>query len=134
MEIRLSNLEMYGPVRTYHSMHMHGYEFFLMAHGFATYEKGRIIGDNKNISCRNQTGCPIVDFNENVLKQKSRERSSFIAKNSILVPPQGYAIVRFRYSSVVITFKNCLQSVKSGNLADSLPPRVAFVRRHERIY
>ena len=96
VEIRLSSLNTYGPGRTYHSMHMHGYEFFLVAHGFANYEDGRIIGDNEDISCINGTGCPFVEYNKDALDRKSRERSSFIAKNSILVPPQGYAIVRFR--------------------------------------
>ena len=95
-------------------MHMHGYEFFLVAHGFANYKDGRIIGDNENISCANHTGCPFVDFNEDVLQRKSRERTSFIAKNSILVPPQGYAIVRFRYLSFVLSFLNFFRASNPG--------------------
>jgi hypothetical protein len=96
VELRLSNVELNDALRQYHSMHFHGYEFFLMAHGFANYVEGNITGINEDISCGNRTGCPFVDFNEEALEQKRRNRSSFIAKNSILVPPQGYAIVRFR--------------------------------------
>jgi len=89
-------LETRDSLRTYHSIHLHGYEFFLMATGYAKFEDGQIIGNNKDISCANQTKCPFVDFNEEVLQRQRQERVSFIAKNAILVPPQGYAIVRFR--------------------------------------
>lgn len=96
VELRLSNLELSLSTRTYHSMHMHGYECFLMATGFANYEEGRLTGNNEDISCGNRTGCPFVDYNEDVLNRQRKTRTSYIAKNSILVPPQGYAIVRFR--------------------------------------
>jgi hypothetical protein len=97
VELRLSNLEERGSRRSYHSMHMHGYEFFLMSMGFAQYENGTIIGDNENVKCR-KTPCAFLDYDEEVLKRQREERNFYIAKNSILVPPQGYAIVRFRYS------------------------------------
>jgi len=96
VELRLSNLETRDSLRTYHSIHLHGYEFFLMAIGYAKYEDGQIIGNNEDISCANQNKCPFVDFNEEVLQRQRQNRVSFIAKNAILVPPQGYAIVRFR--------------------------------------
>ena len=89
-------MELRNTLRTYHSMHLHGYEFYLMATGYAKYENGTIIGDNEDISCGNRTGCPFVDYNEEILQRQREERVSFIAKNSILVPPQGYAVVRFR--------------------------------------
>ena len=96
VELRLSNLEPRNSLRTYHSIHLHGYEFFLMAIGYAKYENETIFGDNEDISCGNRPKCPFVDYNEEVLQRQLEERVSFIAKNSILVPPQGYAIVRFR--------------------------------------
>ena len=77
-------------------MHMHGYEFFLMSMGFAEYDgNGTLIGDNKDVKCQ-QTPCAFLDYDEQLLKREREKRTSYIAKNSILVPPQGYAIVRFR--------------------------------------
>ena len=111
---------------------MHGYEFFLMATGYAKYIDGKIIGDNEDIACEEGTLCPFVTFDEQVLKEQRQARTSFIGKNAILVPPQGYAIVRFRWSIQILLLILLLQSVESRDLATPLPPGSALVRRNER--
>jgi hypothetical protein len=92
---------------------MHGYEFFLMSMGFAQYENGTIIGDNENVKCR-KTPCAFLDYDEEVLKRQREERNFYIAKNSILVPPQGYAIVRLGIHLELVDFKRDFRATNPG--------------------
>jgi len=80
---------------TYHTAHLHGNEFYLMDMGFPkTFENGSIADINENLKCLNDA-CTAHEWNEEVLKER-RIRSENIAKNTLMLPAQGYSIVRFR--------------------------------------
>ena len=80
---------------TYHTVHMHGADFFLTNIGFPeTYANGTIKDINSNLNCLNEQ-CTKQQWNEEALNREE-VRGHFIAKNTLLLPAQGYTIVRFR--------------------------------------
>ena len=80
---------------TYHTVHMHGADFFLTNMGFPeTYPNGTIKEISRNLECLNDQ-CTKQWWNEQALKREEVS-GNYIAKNTLLLPAQGYTIVRFR--------------------------------------
>lgn len=80
---------------TYHTVHIHGNDYYLTNMGFPeTFANGSIAGINKNLECLNEA-CTKHKWNEAAL-EKEEIQGHFISKNTLLLPAQGYSIVRFR--------------------------------------
>ena len=99
VEIRIVNTNnMNDPHRTYHTVHLHGYEFYVTHVGFPVLENGQInVGTEnvaKGIRCVDEK-CVSHDWNETEL-ESSRVKSPFIRRNTILMASQGFTIIRFR--------------------------------------
>ena len=84
-------------LRTYHTVHLHSHDFYLMSMGFPQlFDNGTIAGLNENLHCVN-SACTVHEWNEEALQEAlQNQRDDHIAKNTLMLPSQGYAIVRFR--------------------------------------
>ena len=70
-------------------------EFFVTNMGFPKqFSNGTISGMNENIKCLNEA-CTTHIWDEKALRDEETN-SDYIMKNTILLPPEGYVIVRFR--------------------------------------
>ncbi|CBY11575.1 unnamed protein product [Oikopleura dioica] len=80
---------------TYHTAHLHGHDMFLIDMGFPeTYKNGSIKSMSKFLKCDNPA-CTMHQWKEDkIAKRVNFDRP--IQKNTILLPAQGYAIVRFK--------------------------------------
>ncbi|CAG5076451.1 Oidioi.mRNA.OKI2018_I69.PAR.g8463.t1.cds [Oikopleura dioica] len=95
---------------TYHAFHLHGYEFFVQELGFPRLDQhGNIIGLDDALSCTGGTRCPKVEYREDILKKRRVHNLNTVAKNTILVPAMGYAIVRFKATNPGIWPMHCHQ-------------------------
>jgi hypothetical protein len=84
---------------TYHSIHLHGYEYFVTDVGFGTINQttGFIEATNPSFRCKdNGMRCMHTEFDESMLQQKRSERKNtdYIAKNTVVVPAMGYVVFR----------------------------------------
>lgn len=81
---------------TYHTFHLHGYNFNVMSMGFPiTDDEGRIIDINPNMKCLNPS-CTVHEWNETALELGRMSSSHHVSKNTLLIPAQGYVVARFR--------------------------------------
>ncbi|CAG5111666.1 Oidioi.mRNA.OKI2018_I69.chr2.g5946.t1.cds [Oikopleura dioica] len=95
---------------TYHALHLHGYEFFVQELGFPRLDEHRkIIGLDDALTCIGGSRCPRVEYREDILKTRRLRSKNTVAKNTILVPAMGYAIVRFRATNPGIWPMHCHQ-------------------------
>ena len=82
---------------TYHTVHMHGQDFYLTNMGFPqTFPNGTIKDISKNLRCLNDQ-CTKHWWDEEALK-RDEVKGDFIAKNTLLLPAQGnYIILQYYY-------------------------------------
>jgi hypothetical protein len=97
---------------TYHSIHLHGYEYFVTDIGFgdANQTTGFIKGTNPTINCKdNDIRCMHVEFDEKMLREKRSSRDDYIAKNTVIVPAMGYVVFRLRATNPGVWPFHCHQ-------------------------
>ena len=76
---------------TYHTVHLHGNELYVLKIGYPKVENNIIRGLNENIRCLN-SACTKHGWNENGLLQQN-DFESPVRKNTILIPAMGRSII-----------------------------------------
>merc|ERR1712062_266816 len=135
VEMRIVNTNnMNDPHRTYHTVHLHGYEFYVTHVGFPVLENGKInVGTEnvaKGITCVDEK-CVSHDWNETEL-ESSRVKSPFIRRNTILMASQGFTIIRFRADNPGVWPFHCHLAIHN---VDGMAMFINVVdRKHNRPY
>ncbi|XP_078686410.1 uncharacterized protein LOC144919067 [Branchiostoma floridae x Branchiostoma belcheri] len=104
--IQLVMYNTFAPAsQTHHSVHIHGHAFQVVAMGYPSYNKttGRYIQPNPDVECKNElctdaswrNGPPLLNLINPPLK------------DTVLVPANGYTVVRFRSDNPGHWFLHC---------------------------
>jgi FtsP/CotA-like multicopper oxidase with cupredoxin domain len=77
-----------------HPVHLHGHSFYVLRMAFGQFDPitGLLKGQNPDISCVANTSCSLASWQAG---QPPINTYRPPRKDTLLVPPYGYAIVRF---------------------------------------
>ncbi|XP_078664411.1 uncharacterized protein LOC144907345 isoform X1 [Branchiostoma floridae x Branchiostoma belcheri] len=104
--IQLVMYNTFAPAsQTHHSVHIHGHAFYVLAMGYPSYNKttGHYIQPNSDVKCKNEL-CTDATW---------RDRPPLLnlmnppLKDTVLVPANGYTVVRFRSDNPGHWFLHC---------------------------
>ncbi|XP_019627200.1 PREDICTED: laccase-1-like [Branchiostoma belcheri] len=104
--IQLVMYNTFAPAsQTHHSVHIHGHAFHVLAMGYPSYNKttGRYVQPNTDVKCKNEL-CTDATWRDEPLLLNLMNPP---LKDTVLVPANGYTVVRFRSDNPGHWFLHC---------------------------
>ncbi|XP_078703519.1 uncharacterized protein LOC144928714 [Branchiostoma floridae x Branchiostoma belcheri] len=104
--IQLVMYNTFAPAsQTHHSVHIHGHTFHVLAMGYPRYNKttGRYVQPNTDVKCKNELCTDATWRDEPPLLNLMNPP----LKDTVLVPANGYTVVRFRSDNPGHWFLHC---------------------------
>ena len=98
-----------------HPIHLHGHSFHVLHIGHGEYdETGKLSGNSKDVSCRNNILCKRPYWNnrmpaavQQAAGSNGRIRNTMIQKDTVIVPAGGYVVVAFQADNPGYWFLHC---------------------------
>ena len=94
-----------------HPIHLHGHHFRVVTIQHGEYEKnGKLIDNNKDVSCRGEIKCPHPMWTDNVVPhflRRRRANKNSIYKDTVIVPAGGYVVIAYEANNPGYWFMHC---------------------------
>ena len=96
-------------VRAAHPIHLHGHSFQVVGIYYGTYNEstGRLIANNGNVTCGGDPLCTSPNWTDPTNPVDGMINSTTIRKDTIIVPPGGYVVLRFISNNWGFWYMHC---------------------------
>ena len=96
-------------VRAAHPIHLHGHSFQVVGIYYGTYNEttGRLIANNGNVTCGNDSLCTDPRWTDPRNPVDGTVNNKTIRKDTIIVPPGGYVVLRFISNNWGFWYMHC---------------------------
>ncbi|XP_078620738.1 uncharacterized protein LOC144887397 [Branchiostoma floridae x Branchiostoma japonicum] len=93
----------------HHLIHLHGYDFRVLAMGFPVHNEttGRWISQNADIDCGNDNKCNMASWN---VTRPNLNYNKPPIRDTVVIPARGYTVIEFRSNNPGFWYFHCHQT------------------------